>query len=82
MAADAGVCAIDGGRRVNDEGLPLYFVLCSPCAHMLNFIYIEDSFSRWELLLPGVFVLDEIHGNAGVLSALLYKGEIEWTKRI
>jgi len=37
----------------------------------------RDSFSRWELLLPGVFVLDEIYGKAGVLSALPFKGEIE-----
>lgn len=61
------------------EGSPLFRPLLALRVYV-ELSNIEDSFSRWELLLPGVFVLDEIHGNAGAQSALLCKGEIEWNK--
>jgi hypothetical protein len=47
----------------------------------VELFFIGDSFSRWELLLSGVFILDKISGSAGASSVLLHKGEIEWTKR-
>ena len=42
----------------------------------------RDSFSRWELLLPGVFVLDEFTATQAFCLALPFKGEIECPKRM